>query len=101
MKVAGSNSILSNTSPKFPLSRGLAEARYSSKPVDSGLNLSCLALSRTTLTSPSGKPHGASAAIFQREPHLRSLSALKLHHDGVQDRIERLHRITGTPIAPS
>ena len=36
---------------------------YSSKPVDSALNLSCLALSRTTLTSLSAKPSGASAAI--------------------------------------
>ena len=29
---------------------------------------------------------------FQRKLHLHALGALKLHHDRIQDRIERLHR---------
>lgn len=36
---------------------------YASNPVASALNFSCLALSRTTATSPPSKPPGASASI--------------------------------------
>lgn len=38
-------------------------AQHYSKPVDSALNLSCLALSRTTPMSASEKPEGVSASI--------------------------------------
>ena len=61
-------------------------------PWNSTLNLSCRALSRTTLDLAVSKTAGGFGLDFQRELHLRALRALKLHHDGVQDRIERLHR---------
>ena len=70
----------------------MSSVPFTRNPVDSALNLSWRALSRTTPISASSNPLVGLGLDLERELHLGALGALQLHDHRVQDRVERFHR---------